>query len=324
MCIYLSGCSCFGTFDPLSKLQLNFAEVEGLQDATSLSLMQTGKLPLIFSSLWEKLPYWSTENLHKKHNLNTSVMRNISYDHTVFQAGRGLRLLSNTWLNTRPELVVQGSVQTGLENLQGWRPHNLSRRVPPLTVFRGRKCFPVPSLNPSGFNVASCPPTMQCWAELGSIFSMTSLQVPGGCCANPGPTASPQSVCAQLTAHHPCRAFPTALPRLSSWGVCLPGAELCLWPCWILEGFCQPCLPSLSKILLDGSTDFSVLAGPKITEQTWLEETLDITQANHHAQRWINYSKSLRAVSWQVFNISMDGDSTASWTTCSSVRSSWQ
>lgn len=84
----------------------------------------------------------------------------------VFQVGRG-GFLSNTLGETmRPDHLAQGFVQTGLENLQGWRLHNLSRQsVPPLTVLTGRKCFPVPSLNPSGFNVWSLLVLPPCKAE---------------------------------------------------------------------------------------------------------------------------------------------------------------
>lgn len=51
----------------------------------------------------------------------------------------------------RSDQVSQAFIQSGLENIQGWKVHSLPGQPVPLDCPHGGKTFPLSSLNPSCF-----------------------------------------------------------------------------------------------------------------------------------------------------------------------------
>lgn len=168
-------------------------------------------------------------------------------------------------------LLVALSRETCLEKLQGWRLYNLSRQpVSPLTELTGRKCFPVPSLNPSVFNVWSSLVLPQCKAEQSLVPSS-----PWRSCAVPLKLYFPQpllnrSVPSSLCAD-PAGLFPQSPEHCR--GLCLPRGSTLHLSCWILEGACQSWPSSLLKIPLDGNTDIKCIDWSQNHRAEWLERT---------------------------------------------------
>lgn len=113
-----------------------------------LCFMQTG-------NTLEKINFSISRTIREK---SSFIRQHRTIGYFMLSGTQGGLLCNALGKAMRPEQVAQGFAQISLENLQGCRLHSLSTQlISSLTVLTGRKHFPVPSLNPSGFSVHLSP-----------------------------------------------------------------------------------------------------------------------------------------------------------------------
>lgn len=115
--------------------------------------------------------------------------KSISQDNKIIWVGRDLGQPAAQSRFICEVKLTQGFIQSGLENLQGWRLHNLCGLHDPLPdcPLRKKSLFYTQS-NCLMFQlmlVAPSPPTMHGCEEPGSISSVAPLQLLGSCCQVP-------------------------------------------------------------------------------------------------------------------------------------------